>query len=207
VHRFSPDPQEMYFDLVRDPKEQVNRLDESRERARALKANVEEAMVPSPFRYTLRVAGTGEYALTLETGGWIEGVQSLGLGAREKAEVEANGRRLTLRLAPRPGQPREIAFGLRPLGVHAELAGTRDGRPLRTADVFLGSESARPRAVPFDLPDPEEGGARNGGLFSPPVGAAAGVHVWLTMSAGRRVLELDKEAQERLKALGYLGPN
>ena len=34
-----------------------------------------------------------------------------------------------------------------------------------------------------------------------------GVAVWLTMAAGRQVLELDKDAQERLKALGYLGPN
>jgi hypothetical protein len=73
--------------------------------------------------------------------------------------------------------------------------------------VLLGSEAARPRNVPFELPDPEEGGARNGGLFSPPAPNAAGLHVWLKMAAGRKVLELDQEARERLKALGYLGQN
>ena len=207
VHRFSPDPEESYFDLVRDPKEQMNRLDQFRERARVLRADVEQAMVPSPFRYALRVAGAGEYSLTLETGGWIEGVQSQGLGPGDRADLEANGRRLALRLSPRPGQPREVTFGLRPLGVHVLLDGTRDHHPLRAADVLLGSEAASPRAVPFELPDPEEGGARNGGFLAPPAASAPGLHVWLKMTAGRHVLELDQDARDRLKALGYLGQN
>ena len=32
-----------------------------------------------------------------------------------------------------------------------------------------------------------------------------GVHLWLVMSPGRKVMDLDKETRERLKALGYLG--
>lgn len=206
IHRFSPDPAEMYFDLVRDPTEQTNRIEESRDRARALKASVEEAMVASPFRYKLRVATPGQYALTLETGGWIEGVQTLGLGPREKAEVEANGRRLEILISARPGRPREVTFGLRPLGVHVELDGTRQGRRLRPTDVVLGSAGARPGHVPFELPD-LEGDGGSGGLFTPPPVTRAGLQVWLEMASGRHVLELDKDAQERLKALGYLGPN
>jgi arylsulfatase A-like enzyme len=206
VHRFSPDPEEMYFDLVRDPREQTNRIEEFRQRARVLKASVEEAMVASPFRYLVRASGPGAYALTLETGGWIEGVRSVGLSSKEKAEVEANGRRLTILLSPRPGQPREVSFGLRPLGVHVTLAGTRNGRPLRPADLDLGADGTRPGAVPFDLPDPE-GDPRTAGLFTAPPATKAGLHVWLEMASGRRVMELDKEAQERLKALGYLGQN
>jgi hypothetical protein len=32
------------------------------------------------------------------------------------------------------------------------------------------------------------------------------VLVWLALPPGRRVEELDAEARERLKALGYVGP-
>jgi arylsulfatase A-like enzyme len=205
IHRFSPDPEEMYFDLVRDPTEQTNRIEESRERARVLKASVEEAMVASPFRYKLRLVTAGRYALDLETGGWIEGVQTLGLGPREKAEVEANGRRLKVLVSPQRGRPREVTFGIRPLGVHVALSGTRDGRPLRPADILVGSEGGRPHDLPFELPDLEEGGS--GGIFGPPPVARGGLQIWLEMASGRHVLELDKDAQERLKALGYLGPN
>jgi len=31
------------------------------------------------------------------------------------------------------------------------------------------------------------------------------VHLWLVMAPGRKVMDLDKETRERLKALGYLG--
>jgi arylsulfatase A-like enzyme len=207
VRRFSPQVDELYFDLVRDPKELLNRIDDARERVRVLKASVEAAMVPNPFRYSVRVTGSGEYALTLTTGGWLEGVQATGLGPRETASVEANGRRLTLRLTPRPGQPREVDFSLRPLGVRVQLAGTLAGRPLRTGDVWLAADGAHPDGLPFELPDPEGEKARTGSLFSPPSAAGSGVAVWLTMTSGRKVLDLDKDAQERLKALGYLGPN
>ncbi len=192
---------------VHDPKELVNRIDEARDRARTLKASVEAAMVPNPFRYSVRVTGSGDHVLTLSTGGWLEGVQATGLGPRESATLEANGRRLVLRLAPRPGQPREVAFGLRPLGVRVELSGTRGGRPLQPGEVWIAEDGAHPGSVPVELPDPEGERARTGSLFSPPPASKDGVAVWLTMTSGRQVLELDKEAQERLKALGYLGPN
>ncbi len=207
VRRFSPRDDELYFDLLRDPKELTDRIDDARERVRTLKASVEAAMVPNPFRYSVRVSGSGEHLLTLSTGGWIEGVQTTGLGATESAAIEPNGRRLVLRLAPRPGQPREVDFGLRPLGVRVQLSGTRAGRPLQRGDVWVAADGAHPDALPFDLPDPEGEKARTGGLFAAPSADRIGVAVWLTMTGGRRVLELDKEAQERLRALGYFGPN
>ena len=207
VRRFSPETDELYFDLLHDPKELVNRIDEARDRVRTLKASVEAAMVPNPFRYSLRVSGSGEHVLTLSTGGWVEGVQTSGLGPQESASLEANGRRLVLRLTPRPGQPREVDFGLRPLGVHVDLEGTRAGRKLAAAEVWIASDGGHPGKMPFELPDPEGERARTGSLFSPPPADRMGVAVWLTMAPGRQVLELDKEAQERLKALGYLGPN
>ncbi|MFI5182773.1 MAG: sulfatase [Vicinamibacteria bacterium] len=207
VRRFSPEVDELYFDLLRDPKELVNRIDDARDRVRMLKASVEAAMVPNPFRYSVRVTGSGEHVLTLTTGGWLEGVQATGLGTTESATVEANGRRVTLRLAPRPGQPRQVDFGLRPLGVRVQLTGTHAGRPLQPGDVWLAADGLHPDSLPFELPDPEGEKARTGSLFSPPPAEKNGVAVWLTMTSGRQVLELDKEGQERLKALGYLGPN
>jgi hypothetical protein len=93
------------------------------------------------------------------------------------------------------------------MGVHVDLNGTRGGRPLAPEDIWLGADGAHPETLPFTLPDPEAEGVRSRVLSSPPPADRSGVHVWLTMTAGRRVLDLDQEAQERLRALGYLGPN
>jgi arylsulfatase A-like enzyme len=204
VHRFSPDEDELYFDLVRDPKEQDSRLDENRERVRFLRAGVEAAMVPNPFRYTLRFAGSGRYELRLRTGGWVEGVEAVGFGSSERYEVEANGRRLVLSAEPRPGQPREVTFGVRPQGAPVRLEGTRDGRPLRPSDVLIAREAVHPAAVPFALPEIETEAERVEDIFSAPPAGRPGLQVWLAMAPGHSVLEFDAATRERLKALGYI---
>src|SRR6185503_11389660 len=91
VQRFSPEEDELYFDLVKDPKEQSSALDQNRERVRLLKAGVEAAMVPNPFRHHLKVAGGGEWSISLKSGGWIENVETVGLGQGERQIVEGNG--------------------------------------------------------------------------------------------------------------------
>jgi hypothetical protein len=88
------------------------------------------------------------------------------------------------------------------------LQGTRDGRPLRPADLAIaGAAGKHPAALPFRLPDIESDGEqeRGGSLFAPPRGNPAGVQVWLALAPGRKLMELDAETRERLKALGYLG--
>ncbi len=57
VQRFSPEEDELYFDLVQDPMETISRVDQARERVRFLKGGIEAAMTPNPFRYTLRFEG------------------------------------------------------------------------------------------------------------------------------------------------------
>jgi hypothetical protein len=42
------------------------------------------------------------------------------------------------------------------------------------------------------------------GLFKPSTTDAAGIHVWLVLPPGRKLVELDAGTRERLKALGYL---
>jgi hypothetical protein len=165
-------------------------------------------MAPNPFRYVVRAAGAGLLALRLETRGWIEGVEATGLGPRERWSQGGDGRRLVLSLAPRPGAPREVSFAVRPVGAPVLLSGTRDGRPLRPRDVAVGGGSFRPEAIPFRLPDIESETERDRGidLFEAPRGKASGVLVWLALPPGRGVQELDAEARERLKALGYVGP-
>jgi arylsulfatase A-like enzyme len=209
IRRFSPEEDELYFDLTRDPKEQVNRIDANMERARQLRGGVEAVMAPNPYRHTLKVLGSGVYELRLRTGGWLEGVEAVGLGAGERYDLEANGRRLVLALRPRPGSPREVAFGVRPMGAPVFLEGTRDGHPLEASEVFIAQDADHPPAVPFQLPEIEPTGdkdeAPNTNMLAPPKIERPGLQVWLHLIPGRKVMELDKEARERLKALGYLG--
>jgi arylsulfatase A-like enzyme len=204
VQRFSPEEDELYFDLRQDPKEQVNLIDQNRERVRLLKAGVEAAMVPNPFRDTVRFEAPGTYRVRFRTGGWIEGVEPVGFGPGDRYDVEGNGRKLLVTVAPRAGHPREIAFGLRPQGAPVWLEGTRDGRPLAARDVFIAQEGIHPEAVPFKLPEIETEKERAENIFAPPREGQPGIHVWLTLAPGHQVLRMDKDTCERLKALGYI---
>ncbi len=205
VRRFSPMEDELYFDLLQDPREQESRLEQAKERVRTLKAGVEAAMVPNPFRHTLRFVGNDSYELRLATGGWVEGVEALHFGSGESHGLEGNGRKLVLKVRPRPGQPREVVFSVRPQGAPVRLEGTRNGRPLRPQDVWIAQEAIHPDAVPVRLPEIEsehERGVEH--IFGPPPADRIGIHVWLVMAPGKSFMSFDDETLERLKALGYV---
>jgi arylsulfatase A-like enzyme len=208
IRRFSPDDDELLFDLRKDPKEKTSIAAESPQRVRTLQAQAEAGMAPNPFRYVLQVAAPGRFALKLETKGWLEGVEATGLGPQERSMLGGNGRWLELALQPRPGAPREVGFTVRPIGAPVVLSGSRDGRPLKPLDVAVGEGSFRPSAFPFRLPDIESETESDRGinLFAAPREAATGVRLWLALPPGRSIQELDPEARERLKALGYVGP-
>jgi arylsulfatase A-like enzyme len=211
VQRFSPEEDELYFDLLKDPKEVTNLLDQNRERVRLLKAGVEAAMVPNPFRHHLKVAGGGEWSLTLRSGGWIENVETAGMGQGERQSLEANGRRLVLKLRPRPGAPREASFLVRPMGAPVVVEAVRDGKPLATLDVFIAKEGVHPPEGPLRLPEIEPVGdddreRLSTDIFTAPQDEKPGLHLWVTMVPGRRVMgPIDKAQCEALKALGYIG--
>jgi hypothetical protein len=208
VRRFSPDDDELYFDLVRDPEEQHNVIEDHLERARFLQARGEEAMSPSPYRYVVRVAGDHRYGLRLETRGWIENVEASGFGEDEPWSVEANGRRLQLEARPRPGASRQVSFRVRPLGAPVVLTATREGRPLAPEGVSIAGSEWHPPSLPWRLPDVESEAERVDGLdlFVPPADETPGVGVWLTLPEGQSLMELSEADRERLRALGYLGP-
>jgi arylsulfatase A-like enzyme len=208
VRRFSPDDDELYFDLVRDPEEQHDVIEDHLERARFLQARGEEAMSPSPYSYVVRVAGDHRYGLRLETRGWIEDVEVSGFGEDEPWSVEANGRRLQLEARPRPGASRRVSFRVRPLGAPVVLTATREGQPLAPEAVSIAGSEWHPPALPWRLPDVESEAERVDGLdlFTPPGDEAPGVDIWLTLPEGQSLMELSEADRERLRALGYLGP-
>jgi hypothetical protein len=210
VQRFSPEDDELYFDLKGDPKEQHSMLEPNRERARLLRAGVEAAMVHDPFRRHVRFVGGSSYEVRLRSSGWIDGVEPIGFGAGESVQMGDGNRKVMLKVRPRPGAPREVVFSVRPMSAPVWLEGTRDGRPLRPDDVAIAESGRRPDSVPFKLPeiesDAESEAVRNDNVLVPPKLDRPGLQVWLTLAPGRRVLDFDKETREKLKALGYLGP-
>jgi len=208
IRRFSPDDDELYFDLRKDPKEHSSIAPQHPERVRLLQAQAEAGMSTNPFRYVLQVAGSSRFDLRLVARGWLEGVEATGLGPQERWSLGSNGRWLDLRLQPRKDAPREIGFTVRPVGAPITLEGTRDGRPLRPTDVAVGEGSFRPEGFPFRLPDIESETEHDRGinLFAAPRGEAPGVRLWLALPPGQTVQEMDAETRERLKALGYVGP-
>ena len=198
VRRFSPEEDELYFDLRKDPKEQQNLIEQNRERVRLLKAGVEAAMVPNPFRYTVRFEAPGTYHVLFRTGGWIEGVQPVAFGPGDKHDLDGNGRKLIVSVAPKPGQPREIAFGLRPQGAPVTLEGTRDGKPSHRPTST--SRRRIHREVPFKLPRSRR--RRSGREHLRPRRREAGVHV-AVRAVRPSAVPMPKDACEQ-KALGYM---
>jgi len=205
VRSFSPEEYEAYFNLVEDPKEQSNLFDESARRVRNLRAGLEAAMVINPFRHVLRFVGDGDYSVLLRTGGWIEGVEGQGFEPSERLEVQASGRKLAIAVKLREGQSRQVELSVRPMGAPLRLEGTRDGRPLRPRDVLIAEQAVHPVAVPFELPEIESESERVENIFAPPPNDRSGIHVWLSLTPGREVMDFDEATRERLKALGYLG--
>jgi hypothetical protein len=208
IRRFSPEEDELYFDLTRDPGERTNRAAENAGRVRLLQAQAEAGMAQNPFRFVLQLAGRARYELRIETRGWLEGVEATGFGPAERWTLRGNGRSIEIVASPRKDSPREIGFTVRPIGAPVQVLGSRDGRALREGDVLVGGTAFAPESFPFRLPDIESETDRDRGLelFTPPRGAASGVRLWLALPPGRKVEELDAATRERLKALGYVGP-
>ena len=208
IRRFSPDDDELLFDLRRDPGEKASIAETQPERVRLRKAQVEAGMAQNPFRYVLQARGPGKLVLRLETHGWLEAVETSGLGPQERSLVGGNGRSIDLVLQPRDGAPREISFTVRPIGAPVTLSGLREGRPLRPADIGVGEGAQHPEQVPYRLPDVESETDHDRGLrlFAAPKRAGAPVSLWLALPPGRSIGELDAATRERLRALGYVGP-
>ncbi len=205
VQRFSPEEDELYFDLAADPLEKTSRLEQAGERVRLLRATLDAAMTRNPFRHNLRFAGPGRYDVTVRTRGWIDRVDAAGFGLEDRHESVENGRRLLLRLKLAAGQSRDVTFSVRPNGVPVLLEGTRDGRPLKPAEVFVGPRGEHPAAFPYPLPQTETENEHASDAFTAPDTKGPGLLVWLTPDAGRQFLEFDRATCENLKALGYVG--
>jgi len=201
IRRFSPQTDELYFDLARDPKEQKNLMGENPAGARRLRAAVEETMQVTPYRYVLRALTPQPQTLILETTGWIEGVETAGLGITEKAQLKNNARVLEVTLAPKPGAPRDVFFRVRPVGVPVTLRGRLGSRDLGASDVFIGEHGAHPSSVPFLLPEMD--GDFVTGMFKPGK-SRAGIVLYLDQPSDRAIKDLNPEEREQLCALGYI---
>jgi arylsulfatase A-like enzyme len=201
IRRFSPQTDELYFDLVKDPLEQNDLFSQNPEGARRLRAAVEETMQVTPYRYAIRALSPQPQILVVETAGWLEGVETTGFGRGEKAEIKNNGRRLEITVSPGAGAPRNVFFRVRPVGVPVTMEGRLGGRDLAPADVFVGESGVHPVRLPFALPEMDADTVE--GLFRPG-GSKSGVLVYLDQPSGRAVQDLGPAEREHLCALGYI---
>lgn len=201
IRRFSPQTDELYFDLVKDPKELNDLMSENPPGARRLRAAVEETMQVTPYRYAIRALSLEPQTLIVETAGWIEAVETAGFRVGDKAEVASDRRRLEIKVSARTGAPRHVFFRVRPVGVPVTLRGRLGARDLSPADVFVGETGAHPAALPFALPELDADMVE--GLFKPGT-SKSGVVVYLDQPSGRAVQDLNPAEREQLCALGYI---
>ena len=158
-------------------------------------------MQVTPYRYAIRAVSAQPQTLLVETTGWVEGVETAGLGLSEKAEVKNNGRLLEVTLSPRAGMPRDIFFRVRPVGVPVTLRGRLGGRDLVPSDVFVGEQGHHPASLPFPLPELDSDSVE--GMFKPGT-SKSGLLIYLDTPSGRAVQDLDPAEREHLCALGYI---
>ncbi|MBN2369486.1 MAG: sulfatase [Vicinamibacteria bacterium] len=205
IERFSPKSDELYFDLLRDPREQQNRIGKSAERARFLKAGVQAAMIANPFRTNIRFVGKGAFDVTLTSQGWIEGLRATGFGPRDQHETEER-LRTRIRIAPSSGATREASFTVRPIGAPVGIEGAIDGRPIQARQIHIAREGVHPEgAPPFLLPEIESEKNRVENIFAPPESATPGLHIWLTLNSEHTIMgPMDCETCRRMEALGYV---
>jgi arylsulfatase A-like enzyme len=205
VERFSPKSDELYFDLLRDPREKMNRIDKAADRARFLRAGVQAAMIPNPFRTNIRFVGAGAFDITLASHGWIEGLQTTGFGSRDRLETEER-RQTRIRLAPHSGAAREASFTVRPIGAPVSVDGTIGARSIGARHIRIAREGVHPEgAPPFLLPEIDSDTGRVTDIFAPPESDAPGLHVWLTLASDHAIMApFDCETCKRMQALGYV---
>jgi arylsulfatase A-like enzyme len=225
VQRFSPEEDELYFDLRKDPQEKNSILAEAKQRTGELRGKLEGVMAPSVYQNHLKLVGESTYVLELRSAGFFENADTADFGLADKAEVSANKHSLKITAKPKAGQPREITLAVRPMGAPIWISGTRDGKPLPPADVRIAREGAHPPTVPCKLPEAEpsehdevkaaaDGGDHDGrkhrvdalNVLEPPTAAAEpGVHLWVTLRPGASTMgPMSPEQCEELKALGYV---
>jgi arylsulfatase A-like enzyme len=204
IRRFSPQADELFFDLAKDPKEQTNLVAQNPKELRRLRSSVEAMMEVTPYRYALRFMTSQPQTLVVETPGWIENVESAGFGLSEKATLKDSGRTLEITVSPRPGAFREVLFRVRPMGAPVTLRGRIGSRDAGSADIFFGETGVHPPSIPAALPGLDADSVA--GFFKP--GASkAGVLVYLDQPSGRLPTDLDCETCEHMRALGYLSPD
>jgi arylsulfatase A-like enzyme len=232
IRRFSPEEDELYYDLRNDPQEKTNRFAAARDRTRELRSALEEQMAPSQYQHHLKLVGPGAWALDLRCGGFIDAMETVDFGSADRATLADGKHTLHVEIHGKAGQTRELTLSVRPMGAPIWVSGTRDGKPLAATDVYLAKEGVRPPQVPFKLPEVEptanehlqlQAGAEGAPpppqtpqerrksdlerltMTEPPATTAPGLHIWVTARAGVKLMEMDEETRARLKALGYLG--
>ena len=207
IRRFSPETDELYFDLAKDPKEQTSVLGTNPERERLLRAGVEDSFVPNPFRYVVKATGASEYVLAFATAGFVMAPERH--RPRTGRGPGGQGRRSSARGAPPPAGRRSPRDRLWPPA--AGRSGDPGGHPrwptppTRRRRPRPGGLRAPGRALRA-APARGRGRTRAGATSSPRPGTSgAASPVWLVLDKDKSVMAMDKETLANgMKALGYV---
>ena len=204
VQRFSPEEDELYFDLARDPGEQANRIDEAGSRVRGCAEGSRRRWrrIPSATRCAWPVranTGSAPHARLVRR-------RAGGPLGRAGALRWATGRRLELSAPPRRGPAARGELRRASAGRAGLAGGHADGRPLRPAEVAIAEIGCGPRRrCPSGCPTSSRRRARAAAATCSRRRATPPRRSGLADAARRPLLDFDAATCEKLRALGYVG--
>jgi hypothetical protein len=137
----------------------------------------------------------------LGTDGSFEEAFRFGIETGDELELGDGGRALTLEFTAGTLR-RHLVLQTEPPGAPISVELSADGKPLPLAEVRLGGDATPATAMPVESHLAEVSPAQVEGLL---VDDGPAVRLWyVSLEAAGNPVELDAEALENLKALGYI---
>jgi len=204
VKELVPELREQLFDLGGDAGEERNLVGSPPEAAHALFAALDRFMMRGQHGYhlqALRPDGASRLSVRVTTEGTFVEAFRFGIETGDELELSDDRHRVTLEFTAGATR-RHLVLQTEPRGAPIAIELRADGAPLPVSELRLGAQADPVARMPIESSD---------ALVSPSdverllAEEAPGVRLWyVPFEAGGNAVELDEEALENLRALGYI---